>query len=155
AAFFGEEGLVIVASVYRVVVQQAGNSAKADQAKSGVWHRSGRQKGEIRPAPPVDRQPVDGRLVDVGSEFFGLSIDRRCASDDFDGGRRRADAQYCVNAAQTSDLDHELLLFVFGKAGGGDGQCVCAGLKVVESEPAIAVGGRGLRLIGVRALQCD
>src|SRR5262249_33637425 len=40
AALFGKERLVVVASVYRVVVQQSRNSAKADQAKSAVGRRA-------------------------------------------------------------------------------------------------------------------
>src|SRR5262249_41114527 len=65
ATLFGEERLVIVASIYRVVVQQSRNSSKADQTKGAVGCRAGRQEGEIGPSTPVDGQLVDGYLIDV------------------------------------------------------------------------------------------
>src|SRR5580704_232964 len=42
ATLFAEKRLVIVGPIYRVVVQQSGNSAEAHQPKSSVWHRTRR-----------------------------------------------------------------------------------------------------------------
>src|SRR5262245_12384919 len=66
AALFGKERLVVVAAVYRIVIQQSGNSAEADQSEGAVGRRAGRQKREIGPASSVDGKLVDGCLVDVG-----------------------------------------------------------------------------------------
>src|SRR5262249_37703196 len=155
ATLFRKEGLVVVAAVYSVVIQQSRNPAKADQAKGAVGCRPGCQKSEIGPAPPVDRELIDGRLTDIRGEFLGVYVDRGSARDDVHGGLRRAEAQYRVDVAQSSDLDHQLLLFVLTETAGGDGQPVCARLQVGEAEPAVAVSSRGLRLIGVHAFQCD
>src|SRR6266478_40599 len=50
AAFFAEERLIVVGTVHRVVVEQAGNSAEAYETKAAIRHRAGRAQRESRPA---------------------------------------------------------------------------------------------------------
>src|SRR5437764_15278800 len=78
AALFGKEGLIIVAAVHRVVVEQCAHAAEADESKTvDVIHCAGSEKNEIRPAAAVDGEVANGRLIDSGSEFGGDGIDLR------------------------------------------------------------------------------
>src|SRR5436190_1507029 len=54
AALFSEERLIVVATVYGIVVEQARNSAEADQTKRAVVNCAGRKYCEVRPAAAIN-----------------------------------------------------------------------------------------------------
>src|SRR6185369_5984330 len=91
AAFFGEERLVVVAAVDRVVVKQTGDAAEANQAKRAVGNSARRQQRKVRPAAAVDWQLVDRRLVDVGREVLLRGVEDRRLSTDVNCSSHRAD----------------------------------------------------------------
>ena len=63
-ALFGEECLVIVSPVDRVVIQQGADPAEAQKAEAArIVDDSRGQESEVRPAPAVDRKIRDGGLI--------------------------------------------------------------------------------------------
>src|SRR5215510_5540894 len=56
SAFFGEEGLVVVAAIHGVVVQQSGDAAETNQTKVRVGNGARREQRKIRPALAINRQ---------------------------------------------------------------------------------------------------
>ncbi len=140
AALFREEGLVVVAAVNRVVIQQAGDAAKTYQPERAVGNRAGRQDGEVRPAASIGRQVVDRDLVEVGGEVLLLRVDDGRFGGDLDGRRRAADGQQRVDGGDPPDLDDHVLLPEGREAGGADAHRVMAGLKLGDARAAFAVG---------------
>src|SRR5947207_8911811 len=65
AFFFGEEGLIVIATIDGVVVQQSRNSAEADQAEVTIRDGTWSQQPKIRPARTSDGQVVNFGLIDV------------------------------------------------------------------------------------------
>src|SRR5205085_4768139 len=74
---FGEEGLVVIAAVNCVVVQQAGDAAEADQAEGAIGHCAGSEQCEIGPTAAVDGQLVNRSLVDVARKVLLRGVDYR------------------------------------------------------------------------------
>src|SRR3954470_2871839 len=53
-ALFGEECLIVVATIHGVVIEQARNSAEANQTKRAVGNCAWGKNREVRPAATVD-----------------------------------------------------------------------------------------------------
>jgi hypothetical protein len=83
SAFLCEEGLIVVASVDRAVIQQSRDAAKANQTKCTVRHCARRQQSKVGPTATVDRQLVNRRLIKVAREVLLGSVDNRGFSGDF------------------------------------------------------------------------
>ena len=84
----------------------------------------GVRSAKFGPATPVDGQFVDGRLVDVGGEFFGLDLTAAAAATMSTVAVAAPTLQHRLDVAQTSDLDYHLIQFELGEPGGGDGDDV-------------------------------
>src|SRR5579864_9705316 len=54
-----EEGIVVIATIHRVVVVVSGNAVEADHSEVAVGGGSGRQKREIRKIAPVQGKRLD------------------------------------------------------------------------------------------------
>ena len=150
-----EEGLVVVAAVNRVVVQQSRNAAEAYQAEGAVGNRAGRQQRVVRPAATVDRQVVYRDLVDVRREVLLLRVDDGGLARHLNCLRRAADREVNVERGDAPDLDDDLLLREGGEARGADGHGVVAGLERGDAEAALVVGRAGRFLVGFFVLHGD
>jgi len=78
SAFFGEERLVVVRAIDRIVVEQRALTANTEQAETvAVVHDCGRQQREIRPTPPIDGEVADLDLVDDRGKIRRRGVDER------------------------------------------------------------------------------
>ena len=83
AAGLSEKGVVVVAAVDQIAGLVAANAAegkiavRAGGQPARVLRHSGSQQGEIGEAPSVERQFVDGALVNQRRDAAGLGFDQR------------------------------------------------------------------------------
>src|SRR5258708_7461524 len=73
AALLGEESLIVVAAVNRIVVQKSAHATETNQSKSaGIVDCAGSQQSETGPAAAVDGEVANRGLVEGGSKFLGI-----------------------------------------------------------------------------------
>ncbi len=110
AALFSEEGLIVVAAIHGVVVQEARDAAKTDQAKSAIRNRTGRENSEVRPATPIDWGFIDRRLINVAGKILLSSIDYRCLGSYLNSSGYALKRQPNFQRRLASNLHHDILV---------------------------------------------
>src|SRR5690349_4951804 len=105
AALLTEERLIVVRAIHGVIVQQSGDSAKADQPKSAIWHCPRCPEREERPPSPVDGQILNGGLVDVRRKVRPISYDNGSFRRSYHGLACRRDIQPRVDWRRPANLN--------------------------------------------------
>jgi len=134
-----KKSLVVVRAVDRVVVEQAGNSAEADQAETAIGYGAGRAECEGGPAAAVDGEIVDRGVVDVSAEVGAIGGD----DGEFRGGHDRfgesLDTEGDIDGRDAADFHGDAGSFVRAEAGDGNLKRIQAGLEMNEKVAATAV----------------
>ena len=154
AAFFGKEGLIVVAAINGVVVQKSAHATETDQSEAaGIVDRARSEQREAGPAAAVNGQVFDGYLVDSGGKFLGVSVDLRGLRADHDSCASRTDVEARGNLRDATDLHDDLLGPEWSKALHFNGNGVRGGLELADAEIAGVIGHDGL--FGVRTVVLD
>src|ERR1700686_5100708 len=127
AALFAEECLIVVGTVDRVVVQQAGDAAEAHQTETAVRYGAGRAQRERGPAAAVDGEIVNRGVVDVGAEVGAIGGDNGKLGGGDDRFRHRLDAKGGIYRRDSANLYGDIGDFEGAEAGASDLERILAG----------------------------
>src|SRR5690242_141161 len=139
AALFAEESLIVVGAIDGVVVEQAGDAAKAHEAETAIRHRARCAQRERGPAPAVYRQVVNRGVIDVGGEVRAIRGDNRKFGRGDDRLCQRLNAEGGIDAGNSANFDGDVGDLECAEAAAGDLERILTGLKMDEHVTATAI----------------
>ena len=75
SALVRQKGLIVVAAIDRIAVEQAADASKTDRAQRTIRGGRGRQECEVGPAAAVVGKIVECRLIEVNGELLPCGVD--------------------------------------------------------------------------------